>query len=56
MDTPDEWRGQHPHRGAIERGTLTLDFLEAASYEMFAALAAETFRQASDRTGIPFGW
>ena len=38
---------------AIERDALTLDFLEAASYERFAALAAETFRQVSDRTGIP---
>src|SRR6266542_1984688 len=27
--------------------------LDAASYERFAALAAETFRQVSDRTGIP---
>ena len=32
---------------AIRRGTLSLDFLDAA------ALAAETFRQVSDRTGIP---
>jgi adenylate cyclase len=35
------------------RGALSLDFLDAASYERFAALAAETFRQVSDRTGIP---
>ena len=39
--------------GAIRRGALTLDFLDGESYERFAALADETFRQASDRTGIP---
>jgi class 3 adenylate cyclase len=38
---------------AIQRGTLSLAFLDAPSYERFAALAAETFRQVSDRTGIP---
>jgi hypothetical protein len=38
---------------AIQRGALSLAFLDAASYERFAALAAETFRQVSDRTGIP---
>ena len=38
---------------AIQRGTLSLAFLDAASYERFAALAAETFQQVSDRTGIP---
>ena len=38
---------------AIERGALSLAFLDAASYERFAALAAETFRQVSERTGIP---
>jgi adenylate cyclase len=38
---------------AIQRGTLSLAFLDAASYERFAALAPETFRQVSDRTGIP---
>ena len=38
---------------AIQRGALSLDFLDAASYERFAALAPETFRQVSDRTGIP---
>ena len=38
---------------AIQRGALSLTFLDAASYERFAALAAETFRQVSDRTGIP---
>ena len=38
---------------AIQRGTLSFAFLDAASYERFAALAAETFQQVSDRTGIP---
>src|SRR5881397_645307 len=38
---------------AIQRGALSIAFLDAASYERFAALAAETFRQVSDRTGIP---
>ena len=38
---------------AIGRGALSLDFLDAASFERFAALAAETFQQVSDRTGIP---
>jgi hypothetical protein len=38
---------------AIQRGALSLAFLDAPSYERFAALAPETFRQVSDRTGIP---
>jgi adenylate cyclase len=38
---------------AIQRGALSLAFLDAASYERFAALGSETFRQVSDRTGIP---
>jgi adenylate cyclase len=38
---------------AIKRGALSIDFLDASSYERFSALAAETFRQVSDRTGIP---
>jgi adenylate cyclase len=38
---------------AIERGALTLDFLDAAAYERFSALSTETFRQVSERTGIP---
>ena len=38
---------------AIGRGALSLDFLDAASFERFAALAPETFQQVSDRTGIP---
>jgi adenylate cyclase len=39
---------------AIGRGTLSLSFFDAAAYERFAALAGETFRQVSERTGIPF--
>ena len=38
---------------AIERGALSLAFLDAAAYERFAAFAPETFRQVSERTGIP---
>ena len=38
---------------AIQRGALSLAFMDAASYERFATLAPETFRQVSDRTGIP---
>jgi len=37
----------------IKSGALSFSFLDAASYERFAALADETFRQVSDRTGIP---
>ena len=38
---------------AIGRGELTLSFFDAAAYERFSAIADETFRQASERTGIP---
>jgi DNA-binding transcriptional MerR regulator len=38
---------------AIQHGALSIAFLDATSYERFAALASETFRQVSDRTGIP---
>ena len=38
---------------ALRHGALSLDFLDAAAFERFAALAAETFRQVSGRTGIP---
>jgi adenylate cyclase len=38
---------------AIGSGALSLDFLDAASYERFAALGTETFREVSDRAGIP---
>jgi class 3 adenylate cyclase len=38
---------------ALRRGDITLDFLDASSYERFAALAPETFQQVSERTGIP---
>jgi adenylate cyclase len=38
---------------ALRRGALTLDFLDAPSYERFAAFAPETFGQVAERTGIP---
>ncbi|HEY7280949.1 MAG TPA: adenylate/guanylate cyclase domain-containing protein [Actinomycetota bacterium] len=38
---------------AVERGALSFAFLDGASYERFAPLAAETFQQVSDRTGVP---
>jgi len=38
---------------AMQRGDLSLAFLDAPAYERFAALAAETFRQVGDRTGVP---
>jgi len=38
---------------AIRRGTLSLGFFDSTAYERFAALAGETFRQVSGRTGIP---
>jgi adenylate cyclase len=38
---------------ALQRGALSLTFLDEPSYERFAALTAETFQQVSERTGIP---
>lgn len=38
---------------SIRQGKLSLDFLDADAYERFAALSDETFRQASERTGVP---
>src|SRR5204863_2908041 len=38
---------------ALQRGALSLTFLDEPSYERFAALSTETFQQVSDRTGIP---
>lgn len=38
---------------AIRGGEVSLDFLDAAAYERFASMAPETFRQVSERTGIP---
>jgi len=38
---------------AMEQGTLELDFLDAPVYERFSALSNVTFRQLSDRTGVP---
>src|SRR4029079_15881283 len=38
---------------AIRRGDVDLAFMEDPAYERFAARSRETFRQASERTGIP---
>jgi adenylate cyclase len=38
---------------AIERGALSLDFLDSPSWERLAHLAAESFEQVSERTDIP---
>ena len=38
---------------ALARGALSLSFLDATSFERFASFSTETFRQVSDRTGIP---
>jgi class 3 adenylate cyclase len=38
---------------AIRGGEVSLDFLDATAYERFASMAPETFRQVSERTGIP---
>jgi class 3 adenylate cyclase len=38
---------------AMQRGALTLDFLDSEAYERFVGLCDETFRQVSERTGIP---
>ena len=46
-----------PLRGlaaGIQRGDISLDFLESEQYERFAALSDETFAEASQRTGVPF--
>jgi adenylate cyclase len=38
---------------AVERGALSFDFLATPTFERLAALASETFRQVSERTGVP---
>jgi adenylate cyclase len=38
---------------AVRRGALSMEFFDAAAYERFASLSAETFQQVSERTGIP---
>jgi adenylate cyclase len=38
---------------ALRSGALSLDVLDGAAYERFAALAGETFQLVSDRTGLP---
>jgi class 3 adenylate cyclase len=39
---------------AIRRGIIELGFVDAPAYDNFTGLTDETFRQASERTGIPF--
>jgi len=38
---------------AIERGTVSLRFLDAPVYDRFSALGGVTFQHQSDRTGVP---
>lgn len=38
----------------LETGVLALDFVDAPDYDRFPTLTGETFRQVSDRTGVPF--
>ncbi len=38
---------------AIRDGRISIDFLDTPAYERFSALAPETFRQVSARTGVP---
>ena len=38
---------------ALQSGALSIDFFDAASFERFGAITLGTFRQVSDRTGIP---
>jgi adenylate cyclase len=37
----------------LRQGTVSLDFADSRSYERFAAVASETFEEASARTGVP---
>ena len=37
----------------LRQGVLTLDFLDAPVFERFATYSDETFRQVSERTGLP---
>ena len=37
----------------FKSGRVSLDFLESPVYDRFAAVSAETFRQVSERTGVP---
>lgn len=38
---------------AMEQGTLAIDFLDAPVYDRFSLLSEVTFKQLSDRTGVP---
>ena len=37
----------------LRSGRMSLDFLDAPSYERFAAFADETYQELSERTGLP---
>lgn len=37
----------------VNRGEISLDFVESEAYERFAAVSDETFEQVSARTGVP---
>jgi class 3 adenylate cyclase len=37
----------------LQQGVVTLDFVDDANYDRFAGVAAETFEEVSERTGIP---
>jgi hypothetical protein len=38
---------------ALPSGRITLDFMDSPIYERFATLSDQTFRQVSERTGLP---
>jgi adenylate cyclase len=38
---------------AVRNGTLSLDFVDTATYDRFASFSSETFGEVSARTGIP---
>ena len=49
-------RGGIPSRlmaEALRRGALNIDFVDQPSYDRFSAYEAETFEEASRRTGVP---
>jgi hypothetical protein len=37
----------------LKSGQVSMDFMDSPVYERFAALGSETFRQVSERTGVP---
>jgi adenylate cyclase len=38
---------------AVRRGAISMTFLDSPAYERFSAMGSETFRQVSERTGLP---